>query len=70
MAPKYIVTFQDSAATEEINFYIQQIHKDGGSVTNRFPDMIARGFSAYITDAVLHRLESDSSIDHITPDTS
>ncbi|CRL23688.1 unnamed protein product [Penicillium camemberti] len=45
MAPKYIVTFRDSAATEEINSYVHQIQAEGGLVTNRFPDMIARGFS-------------------------
>lgn len=61
MAPKYIVnshpllpqwtlltnkvTFHDSAATEEINSYMHQIQVEGGFVTNRFPDMIARGFS-------------------------
>ncbi|QQK45799.1 Serine proteinase inhibitor IA-2 [Penicillium digitatum] len=70
MAPKYIVTFQDSAATEKINSYTHQIHQEGGSVTNRFPDMIARGFSAFITDSVLRRLESDCCVAHITPDTS
>ncbi|KAJ5848096.1 hypothetical protein N7455_012053 [Penicillium solitum] len=70
MAPKYIVTFHDSAATEEINSYMHQIQVEGGFVTNRFPDMIARGFSAHITDSVLHRLESDSIIDRITPDAS
>ncbi|CAG8271344.1 unnamed protein product [Penicillium nalgiovense] len=59
-----------SAATEEINAYIHQIHKDGGFVINRFPDMIARGFQAHITDSVLHRLESDSIIENITPDAS
>jgi hypothetical protein len=39
------VTFQESATTEHINTYVQEIEKNGGSITNRFPDMMARGFS-------------------------
>ncbi|KAF9250219.1 hypothetical protein DTO013E5_2795 [Penicillium roqueforti] len=70
MGSKYIVTFLDSAATEDINACMDQVHKDGGVVIDIFPDMIARGFSAYITDSVLHRLELDSIIDHIAPDAS
>lgn len=39
------VTFDESATTEHINAYMRKIQENGGSVTNRFPDMIARGFS-------------------------
>lgn len=37
-----------------MNAYMRQIQENGGIVTNRFPDMIARGFS-YVT--VLLNLE-------------
>ncbi|KAJ6168037.1 hypothetical protein N7497_000880 [Penicillium chrysogenum] len=70
MTTNYIVTFQDSATTEQINTYIQQINGDGGTVINRFPDMVARGFTASLTDAVLEKLRSDPLIDRITPDSS
>ncbi|KAJ6118951.1 hypothetical protein N7471_013571 [Penicillium samsonianum] len=70
MATNYIVTFQDIATTEQINTYIEQINGDGGTVINRFPDMIARGFTACITDSVRQKLQSDPLIDCITPDTS
>ncbi|KAJ5946416.1 hypothetical protein N7454_003255 [Penicillium verhagenii] len=70
MSRKYIVTFQDSATAEQINNYIHQINRDGGSLSNTFPDMIARGFSAYITDSVLRKLQSDPLVDRVTPDDS
>ncbi|OGE57313.1 hypothetical protein PENARI_c002G00074 [Penicillium arizonense] len=70
MATNYIVTFQDSATTEQINTYIQQINGNGGTVINRFPDMVARGFVACIPDSVLEKLQSDPLIDNITPDSS
>ncbi|CRL29480.1 unnamed protein product [Penicillium camemberti] len=70
MATNHVVTFQDSATTEQINAYIEQINGDGGTVINRFPDMIARGFTACIPDSVFQKLLSDPLIDSITPDTS
>ncbi|OQD78066.1 hypothetical protein PENANT_c092G03011 [Penicillium antarcticum] len=70
MATTYIVTFKDSATTEQINTLIQQIEGGGGTIINRFPDMITRGFSVCITDSILKQLQSDPLIDCITPDSS
>ncbi|CAI7593914.1 unnamed protein product [Penicillium bialowiezense] len=64
------VTFDESATTEHINAYMRKIQENGGSVTNRFPDMIARGFSACITDSVIQELEQDPLIERLAPDGS
>ncbi|OQE37892.1 hypothetical protein PENCOP_c009G06662 [Penicillium coprophilum] len=70
MTMNYIVTFKDSATTEQINSYVEQINANDGTVINRFPDMITRGFTASITDKILQKLQSDPLVDRITPDAS
>ncbi|KAJ5158693.1 uncharacterized protein N7500_008344 [Penicillium coprophilum] len=65
-----LVTFKDSATTEQINSYVEQINAHDGTVINRFPDMITRGFTASITDEILQKLRSDPLVDRITPGAS
>ncbi|KAJ5827213.1 hypothetical protein N7447_003976 [Penicillium robsamsonii] len=70
MPTNYVVIFKDSATTEQINAYVEQINANGGTVINRFPDMIARGFTASIADSDFQKFQSDPLIDRVTPDTS
>ncbi|CAG8314506.1 unnamed protein product [Penicillium salamii] len=68
MTTEYIVTFDESATTEHMNAYMHKIQENGGSVTNRFPDMIARGFSARITESDIQDLQQDPLIERLAPD--
>jgi len=62
--------FKESASSDEINKYADEVSKAGGEVKDRY-DTVLKGFSATIPAQFLLQLQTnlqDGPIDYIEPD--
>ncbi|GLB37106.1 putative proteinase A inhibitor 1 [Lyophyllum shimeji] len=67
MSQKYIVVFKEHATQDQIDEYANKVNTSGGSVTNRY-DNVLKGFAAAIPDTFLQSLQGEDIIDYIEPD--
>ncbi|KAG8863559.1 hypothetical protein FRB96_008299 [Tulasnella sp. 330] len=67
MSQRYIVVFKNTATKDQIDNYEAKVNSSGGEVTRRF-DTGMNGFAAMIPDSFLTKLQADSIIDFIEPD--